>query len=108
MVPTCLRNALTKFYLSNRVAKLKSLLARMHQSNQKSQEYSVSARQGQLEAAQELRQRVDKEEAQNRALAEQLRCLSFESAFHTDIELAIEKAAQTIAAQVCVKSLDTI
>ena len=82
------------------MTKLKSLLARMHQSSQRAQVDSVSARKGHMEATEELRLRVDKEEAENRALAQQLRCLSFESAFHSDVELAIERAAQSIASQV--------
>ena len=88
-------------HLEQRTVKLKSLLARMRQSHQRSAEDSVSARR---EAAEELRQRACKEEAERQQLEEQLRCLSFESAFHADMEQAIEKAAQLIASQVCVSS----
>lgn len=77
----------------------------MHQSNQRTQEDTQSLRKGQQEAAQELRVRAEREAEENRVLAEQLRCLSFESAFHTDVELAIEKAAQSIAAQVIRKHI---
>jgi hypothetical protein len=84
-----------------RVAKLKSLLARIHQSNQqRNADDSHQVMKGHLEMNQELRDRVNKEEAEKHALEEQLRCMAFESAFQTDMELIIEKAAQQIVSQV--------
>lgn len=87
----------TKSQLEQRVAKLKTLLAKMHQSNQKNVEDTVIARKNQLEIALEYQQRMTQEEAEKQALEEQLRCLAFESALHSDMEFAIEKAAQQIA-----------
>jgi hypothetical protein len=86
--------------LEQRVSKLKTLLARMHQSNQKNVEDTVLARKNQLEIALEYQQRMTLEEAEKQALEEQLRCLAFESALHSDMELVIEKAAQQLASQV--------
>jgi hypothetical protein len=90
----------TQTQLEQRVSKLKTLLARMHQSNQKNVEDTVLARKNQLEIALEYQQRMTQEEAERQALEEQLRCLAFESALHSDMEFMIEKAAQQIASQV--------
>jgi hypothetical protein len=90
----------TQCQLEQRVTKLKTLLSRMHQSNQKNAEDTVLARKNQLEIALEYQQRMTQEEAEKQALEEQLRCLAFESALHSDMELVIEKAAQQLASQV--------
>lgn len=90
----------TRAQLEQRVVKLKTLLAKMHQSNQKNVEDTVLARKNQLEIALEYQQRMTQEEAEKQALEEQLRCLAFESALHSDMEFVIEKAAQQIAAKV--------
>jgi hypothetical protein len=95
----------TQTQLEQRVSKLKTLLSRMHQSNQKNVEDTVLARKNQLEIALEYQQRMTQEEAEKQALEEQLRCLAFESALHSDMEFMIEKAAQQIASQVSYRPL---
>lgn len=77
----------------------------MHQSNQKNAEDSVLARKNQLDIALEFQQRITQEEIEKQALEEQLRCLAFESALHSDLEYMIERAAQQIATQVCLLNI---
>ena len=72
----------------------------MHQSNQKNVEDTVLARKNQLNIAMEFQQRITQEEIEKQALEEQLRCLTFESALHSNLEYMIEKAAQQITTQV--------
>ena len=83
--------------------KLKGLLAKVHHSNQKNVQDTQSARQGHRVAAEELRERVQEQQSQTQLLQQQLRYMSFESAFQADMETAIEKASQQLTShqQVC-------
>jgi len=85
--------------------KLKGLLAKVHHSHQKNAQDTQSARQGHRAAAEELRERVQQQQSQTQHLQEQLRYMSFESAFQTDMEAAIEKAAMQLTSrqQVCTR-----
>eukprot|EP00603_Paraphysomonas_imperforata_P007928 CAMPEP_0114413850 /NCGR_PEP_ID=MMETSP0103-20121206/1074_1 /TAXON_ID=37642 ORGANISM="Paraphysomonas imperforata, Strain PA2" /NCGR_SAMPLE_ID=MMETSP0103 /ASSEMBLY_ACC=CAM_ASM_000201 /LENGTH=1218 /DNA_ID=CAMNT_0001581951 /DNA_START=181 /DNA_END=3837 /DNA_ORIENTATION=- len=92
-------NKMTNAHLEQRVVKLKGLLAKVHHSHQKNAQDTQSARQGHRAAAEELRERVQQQQSQTQHLQEQLRYMSFESAFQTDMEAAIEKAAMQLTSR---------
>ena len=85
--------------LEQKNAKLKSLLARSHQANQRNAEDSTVLQKAQREALVELKNIKQKDESERLALMETVRVQSIQSAFHSDIELSIQKAAQELLNQ---------
>lgn len=82
--------------LEQRVVKLKSLLSRTYQANQRTIEDTDSMKRAQQEVVEELRNLKLREEDEKRTLEESLRQQSVESAFHYDMELIIQRAADGV------------
>ena len=83
----------------NRVVKLKGLLSRTYQANQKSLEDSNTMKRAQMETAQELRNHKVREENERKSLEEDLRRQAIESAFQYDMEMIIQRAAEDVISQ---------
>ena len=79
--------------LEQKSAKLKALLARTHQSNQRFQEDSTSFKKIQKDAALQLKTLKERDESERSALLETVRARNIETAFQYDMELAIQRAA---------------
>lgn len=79
-----------------RVAKLKTLLARMHQASQRHTEESAVIKKVQKEAAKEIESVKSKEEREKRLLELQLRNFEIENAFKEDVEISIQRAALAV------------
>lgn len=85
----------TKSYtaLEQKTAKLKALLARTHQSNQRFQEDTTSFKKIQRDAALQLKSLKERDESERLELLETVRARTIETAFQYDMELAIQRAA---------------
>jgi hypothetical protein len=79
--------------LEQKTAKLKALLARTHQSNQRFQEDTTSFKKIQKDAALQLKTLKERDESERMALLETVRVRTIETAFQYDMELAIQRAA---------------
>ena len=79
--------------LEQKSAKLKALLARTHQSNQRFQEDTTSFKKLQQDAALQLKTLKERDESERSALLETVRTRNIETAFQYDMELAIQRAA---------------
>jgi hypothetical protein len=82
--------------LEQRNSKLKALLARTHLSNQRNNEDANVIKRSQKEALLELKNIKEKEDNEKGLLLETLRLASIKSAFQSDIELTIQKAAEDL------------
>lgn len=80
-----------------RIAKLKGLLAKVHQANQKHSEESSAVRRERQEVVRERESLRSREDQERRALELQLRDRDIESAFQQDVEIAIQRAAQAMS-----------
>eukprot|EP01041_Mallomonas_annulata_P005573 gene5573-11222_t len=85
--------------LEQRVAKLKGLLARTYQSNQRNVEDSTAMKKAQLQTEEELKSLRVREEYERKLLEEDLRRQSMQSAFHYDVEMMIQRAADGVISQ---------
>ena len=79
--------------LEQKSLKLKALLARTHQSNQRFQEDTTSFQKIQKDAALQLKTLKERDESERLALLETVRAQTIETAFQYDMELAIQRAA---------------
>lgn len=79
--------------LEQKTAKLKALLARTHQSNQRFQEDTTSFKKIQKDAELQLKSLKERDESEREALLETVRARTIETAFQYDMELAIQRAA---------------
>jgi hypothetical protein len=79
--------------LEQKTVKLKALLARTHQSNQRFQEDTTSFKKIQKDAALQLKTLKERDESERMALLETVRVRTIETAFQYDMELAIQRAA---------------
>lgn len=79
--------------LEQKTAKLKALLARTHQSNQRFQEDTTSFKKIQRDAALQLKSLKERDESERLELLETVRVRTIETAFQYDMELAIQRAA---------------
>lgn len=84
--------------LEQKSAKLKALLARTHQSNQRFQEDTTSFKKIQKDAALQLKSLKERDDSERMALMETVRARTIETAFQYDMELAIQRAADGVAA----------
>ena len=82
--------------LEQKSLKLKALLARTHQSNQRFQEDTTSFKKIQKDAALQLKTLKERDESERMALLETVRARTIETAFQYDMELAIQRAADGI------------
>ena len=83
----------------NRISKLKTLLARTHQANQRNLEEFGNLKRAQREAEDELRQSEEKNNAELTTLREAVRAQSITSAFQYDVDILIQRAADNMFAQ---------
>ena len=81
--------------LEQKTVKLKALLARTHQANKRFEEDTTSFKRAQKDAAQQLKAIKERDEEQRMALLETVRVRTIESAFQQDMELAIQRAAES-------------
>ena len=81
--------------LEKRCLKLKGLLSRTHQANKQQVEDTNAFKRAQREATQELRTHAQ----EKLALIEEVRARDIESAFHQDLEIFIQKAAEGLVSQ---------
>ena len=81
--------------LEKRCLKLKGLLSRTHQANKQQSEDTNAFKRAQREATQELRNHAQ----EKLALLEEVRARDIESAFHQDLEIYIQKAAEGLVSQ---------
>jgi hypothetical protein len=79
--------------LEQKSVKLKALLARSHQSNQRFQEDTTSFKKTQVDAALQLKSLKERDESERMDLLETVRMRTIETAFQYDMELAIQRAA---------------
>ena len=79
--------------LEQKSSKLKALLARSHQSNQRFQEDTTSFKKTQVDAALQLKSLKERDESERMDLLETVRMRTIETAFQYDMELAIQRAA---------------
>ena len=79
--------------LEQRCAKLKGLLSRTHQASKQQAEDTNAFKRAQRETSQELRTHAQ----EKLALIEEVRARDIEFAFHQDLELFIQKAAEGVA-----------
>ena len=80
----------------SRIAKLKALLARTHQANQRNLEEYGNLKRAQQEAEVELRQSEMKNNAELHSLREAIRASSIATAFQYDVDLLIQQAGKRI------------
>lgn len=85
--------------LEQRNTKLKLLLAKTHQANQRNMENSQTMKKAQRDALLELKHIKQRDESERTRLMETLRLQSMESAFHSDLEISIQKAADELLMQ---------
>jgi hypothetical protein len=88
---------LAQFMHFFRITKLKGLLAKVHQANQKHSEESSAVRREREEVVRERESLRSREDQERRALELQLRERQIESAFQQDVEIAIQRAAQAVS-----------
>lgn len=81
--------------LEKRCLKLKGLLSRTHQANKQQAEDTNAIKRTQWEKTQELRNQAQ----EKLALIEEVRARDIESAFHQDLEIYIQKAAEGVVSQ---------
>jgi len=85
--------------LEQRNAKLKLLLSKTHQANQRNMENTQTMKKAQRDALLELKSMKQRDESERTRLIETLRLQNIESAFHSDLELSIQKAAEELFLQ---------
>lgn len=83
---------------THRTSKLKSLLARLQQSNQRSSEDTESLKRIQQEVAAQYEQYKIKEQSEKETLQDTIRYLSLQSALQSDVDTVIEQALQRLQA----------
>ena len=82
--------------LEQKTAKLKALLARTHQANKRIEEDSSSFKRAQRDAVLQLKAMREREDGERAQLLETVRVRTIESAFQQDMELAIQRAAESM------------
>lgn len=85
--------------LEQKNTKLKALLARTHQANQKNIEDNHLFKRAQEEALMELKSIKQRDESERKFLLEQVRMRSIESEFKYDVELSIQLAVDEMISQ---------
>lgn len=82
--------------LEQKTAKLKALLSRTHQANKRFEEDTTSFKRAQKDAAMQLKAMKEREDGERMALLETVRVHTIESAFQQDMELVIQRAAESM------------
>jgi hypothetical protein len=82
-----------------RISKLKALLARTHQANQRNLEDTAASKKATQDVSIELNSLKQKEELERVTMLESLRVQSIDSAFQYDVELSIQRAAEQMVSQ---------
>ena len=82
--------------LEQKTAKLKALLSRTHQANKRFEEDTTSFKRAQKDAAMQLKAMKEREDSERMALLETVRVHTIESAFQQDMELVIQRAAESM------------
>ena len=82
--------------LEQKTTKLKQLLARTHQANKRFEEDSTSFKRSQRDSALQLKAMRERDDGERAQLLETVRVRTIESAFQQDMELAIQRAAESM------------